>query len=101
MEQIRSREDLRTFLHQVCAFHDTCITEMRYCRLYPVQPEYTCEIFGAAMWMDDADRIYWCNDDGVTPETVDRYEGIAVCAASLEYEIQELRFEGRGNSNAT
>lgn len=63
-----------------------------YCNLYPVQPKYTCEILGAAMWMDQSGRIYWCNDDYITPETVDNYNGIVVCARSAEYEIEELCF---------
>lgn len=64
-----------------------------YCRLRPIQPEYTCEIFGASMWMDPSGRVYWCNDDDVTPENVDDYNGIVVCADSLEYEIKKLDFD--------
>lgn len=64
-----------------------------YCRLCPIQPDCTCEIFGASMWMDPSGRVYWCNDDYVTAENVDDYRGIVVCADSLEYETQKPDYD--------
>lgn len=64
-----------------------------YCRLYPIQPKYTCEIFGGSMWIDPSDRAYCCNDDNVAPENVDDYSRVIVCADSLEYETKKLNFD--------
>ena len=57
---------------------------LQYMNLQPVDPTYTCEILGSAMFEKDG-LIYWCDDGNVDIASIDNYDGTLICAERLRW----------------
>ena len=57
---------------------------LKYLKLFPVDPYYTCEILDSAMLLKDSD-IYWCDCGDVTEDDLDDYKGTLICASKLRW----------------
>ena len=61
---------------------------LKYLKLFPVDPYYTCEILDSAMLLKDGD-IYWCDCGDVTEADLDDYKGTLICASKLRWRAIE------------
>ena len=61
---------------------------LKYLKLFPVDPYYTCEILDSAMLLKDGD-IYWCDCGDVTEDDLDDYKGTLICASKLRWRAIE------------
>ncbi|MCI8332188.1 MAG: hypothetical protein HFE78_05130 [Clostridiales bacterium] len=57
---------------------------LNFMNLNPINEKYTCEIFGATMILKNG-CFYWCDDDWVTDETIEQYEGTLICASKVRW----------------
>jgi len=80
---------------------------LEYMNLVPIPPEYTSEIFGASMAYKDG-RFYWCDQDEVKEQDIEKCEATLICAERLRWrECEELLGEeqvfvhGRGAPEET
>ena len=61
---------------------------LKYLKLFPVDPYYTCEILDSAMLLKDG-NIYWCDCGDVTEDDLDDYKGTLICASKLRWRAIE------------
>ena len=61
---------------------------LKYLKLFPVDPYYTCEILDSTMLLKDG-NIYWCDCGDVTEDDLDNYEGTLICASKLRWRAIE------------
>lgn len=57
---------------------------LKFLKLFPVDEEYTCEIFDSLMFFKD-DCIYWCDCRDISEDQLDDYEGVLICASKLRW----------------
>ena len=57
---------------------------IEYLKLFPYDEEYTCEIFGVTLILEDG-NIFWCDCDGISKEEFPDYRGISICASELRW----------------
>ena len=51
---------------------------------FPYDEEYTCEILGVTLILEDG-KIFWCDCDGISKEEFPDYRGISICASELRW----------------
>ena len=54
-------------------------SELEYIRMYPVNPDYTCEILDASFFIKDG-LIYWCDKDDIH-----NYKGTVICSKKVRW----------------
>ncbi len=59
-------------------------SDLVYLKLFPLDEHYTCEIFGASLFLKDGCFIF-CENDDIPLEDVEDYEGIVICAKKLRW----------------
>ena len=91
MYPVNDRNEMRVVLMGLNRIELT-FRGLRHCRWNPVDPDHTCEIHGASLWMGQ-DGIFWCNDDWVGPENWKDWDGILICAKELEWRITPPEWE--------
>jgi len=57
---------------------------LHYLSLNPAEEPYSCEIFGAALFMKEG-RFFWCDDEFITDQTVEQYQGTVICAEKVRW----------------
>lgn len=57
---------------------------IEYLKLFPYDEEYTCEILGVTLILEDG-KIFWCDCDGISKEEFSDYRGISICASELRW----------------
>ena len=87
MYPINDQRVLRVIIQR--QFHPMSVIELqfsglKYLRLNPVDPRYTCEILDATMIFKD-ELIYWCDMGGLSETDVDSYDGTVICACALRW----------------
>lgn len=87
MHPINDQRVLRVIIQR--QFHPMSVIELqfsglKYLRLNPVDPRYTCEILDATMFLQDK-LIYWCDMGGLSETDVDSYDGTVICACALRW----------------
>ena len=58
-------------------------SELEYLKLFPLI-DYTCEIFGASIFLKDSCFIF-CENDDIPIEDIEEYEGTVICAKKLRW----------------
>ncbi len=58
-------------------------SELEYLKLFPLI-DYTCEIFGASIFLKDSCFIF-CENDDIPLEDIEEYEGTVICAKKLRW----------------
>ena len=87
MHPLNDRRILRVIIQR--QFGENSMIELefqglKYLRLFPVDPYYTCEILDSTMLLKDGD-IYWCDCGDVTEDDLDDYKGTLICASKLRW----------------
>lgn len=57
---------------------------LEYIRMYPVNPDYTCEILDASFFVKDG-LIYWCDSSDVKDDTINNYKGTVICSKKVRW----------------
>lgn len=57
---------------------------LKYIKLVPVPPDYTCEILDASLFIENGD-IYWGDCGGLSTQNLNHYGGTVICAAQLRW----------------
>lgn len=58
--------------------------DLKFMKLFPLGPEYTCEIQGATILIKD-NYIYWGDSDGLSEDNIKDYDGTLICAKRLRW----------------
>ena len=58
--------------------------------LYPVNDLFTCEILKASMFFKDG-NIYWCDKEISTRMEFDNFEGLLICATTVQWRCIEKK----------
>ncbi len=61
---------------------------LKFLKMFPCDEKYSCEIFGATMFFKEG-YVYWCDDEDVTEEDIDTFEGTIICASALSWRSVE------------
>ena len=59
-------------------------SELEYIRMYPVNPDYTCEILDASFFVKDG-LIYWCDNGDVKEDDIHNYKGTVICSKKVRW----------------
>ena len=59
-------------------------SELEYIRMYPVNPDYTCEILDASFFIKDG-LIYWCDNGDVKEDDIHNYKGTVICSKKVRW----------------
>ena len=87
MHPLNDRRILRVIIQRQFAENSMIELEfqgLKYLKLFPVDPYYTCEILDSTMLLKDGD-IYWCDCGDVTEDDLDDYKGTLICASKLRW----------------
>ncbi len=87
MHPVNDQRVLRMIIQRQFWEHSVIELEFRGLRrlsLIPATEYYTCEILDATMILSD-DGIFWCDCGGLSPEDIDGYSGVAICADSVRW----------------
>ena len=57
---------------------------LKHLNMYPIDEEYTCEIFDATMILKE-DCIYWCDSGGLSEADLESYQGTMICASKVRW----------------
>ena len=60
------------------------ISALEYIRMYPVNPDYTCEILDASFFIKDG-LIYWCDNGDVKEDDIHNYKGTVICSKKVRW----------------
>ena len=86
MSPVNDRRELNVTLHGaqngVLTFFG-----LKFCKLVP-EILGTCEILGVSMWADEK-GVFWCDDDNIGPENLEKYTGTVICAESVTWAALE------------
>mgnify|MGYP000463420390 FL=1 len=52
--------------------------------MYPVNPDYTCEILDASFFIKDS-LIYWCDNGDVKEDDIHNYKGTVICSKKVRW----------------
>ena len=91
MVPVNDKRMLSVIIHGWFAGHsaiEMAFSGLHYLKLNPVEEPYSCEIFGAALFMEEG-RFFWCDDHLITAQTVEQYEGTVICADKLQWREAE------------
>ena len=73
-------------------------SELVYLKLFPVDEKYTCEILGASIFLKD-DCFIFCENEDISLEDIEDYEGTVICAKKLRWHCSSERFlENKGEN---
>lgn len=59
-------------------------SELEYISMYPVNPDYTCEILDASFFIKDG-LIYWCDNGDVKEDDIHNYKGTVICSKKVRW----------------
>lgn len=59
-------------------------SELEYISMYPVNPDYTCEILDASFFVKDG-LIYWCDNGDVKEDDIHNYKGTVICSKKVRW----------------
>lgn len=59
-------------------------SELEYIKMYPVNPNYTCEILDASFFIKDG-LVYWCDSSDVKDDNINNYKGTVICSKKVRW----------------
>ncbi len=87
MYSINDKRKVNVFIQRQEVERNTIELEfsgIEYLKLFPYDEEYTCEILGVTLILEDG-KIFWCDCDGISKEEFPDYRGISICASELRW----------------
>ena len=87
MYPLNNRRALKILIQRQCEKDSMIEMEfqgLKYAKLFPLDENYTCEILGSTMIMQDG-NIYWCDCDNLSESDLDDYTGTLICASKLKW----------------
>jgi hypothetical protein len=57
---------------------------LKYIKIYPNDPNYTCEILDATMLLKE-DCIFWCDCGSLSEDDLVNYKGTIICASRVRW----------------
>jgi hypothetical protein len=82
MSPVNTKRTLTVLIQR--QFEDISALELEYIRMYPVNPDYTCEILDASFFIKD-DLIYWCDNGDVKEDDIHNYKGTVICSKKVRW----------------
>ena len=75
-------------------------SELEYAVMYPVNPDYTCEILDASFFIKGG-LVYWCDNGDVKEDDIHNYKGTVICSKKVRWRnASELIGKRDFNTNA-
>ncbi len=59
-------------------------SELEYIRMYPVNPDCTCEILDASFFIKGG-LVYWCDSSDVRDDNINNYKGTVICSKKVRW----------------
>ena len=59
-------------------------SELEYIRMYPVNPDCTCEILDASFFIKGG-LVYWCDSSDVRDDNINNYKGTVICSKNVRW----------------
>ena len=89
MSPVNTKRTLTVLIQR--QFEDISALELEYSVLdyismYPVNPDYTCEILDASFFIKDG-LIYWCDNGDVKEDDIHNYKGTVICSKKVRWRI--------------